>query len=270
LKIKPFIRWAGGKQKQLPQIKPYFPAPDTVATYFEPFIGGGTLFLNNEYERSYISDINRHLINTYRKIKTNPIKVSNLLKSAGGKILREDYYQLRDRFNQNKYSYTYQQAATFILLNKSSFNGVFRVNQKGEYNVPFGKETPSLPTTEDLELISQKLDTAQIHAHTFNQILGAVTVDDFVYLDPPYPPISETAFFQHYTKERFHLNEQEKVFLLFQDLTQNNVRVLLSYPDLPIVRQTYNDFNIIALPTYRSIRSKGKVTRINELLISNF
>ncbi|OEY73754.1 DNA adenine methylase [Salegentibacter salarius] len=269
-KIKPFLRWAGGKQKQLKQISPYFPKEDTVNKYFEPFIGGGTLFLNKNFDKSYISDVNKHLINTYEKIKKNPGRIFKGIQLKNGKISEAEYYKIREDFNKNKYSYTYKQASNFILLNKSSFNGVFRVNRKGEYNVPFGKSNPSLPTVNDLLNISKKLETTEIQSHTFERINGMVEEEDLVYLDPPYPPISETAFFQHYTKKRFHLNEQEKVFLLFENLANQNVRTILSYPDLPLIRKTYEDFNIIELSTYRSIRSKGKTTKINELVIRNF
>jgi DNA adenine methylase len=269
-KIKPFLRWAGGKQKQLKQISPYFPKEDTVGTYFEPFIGGGTLFLNKGFEKSYISDVNKHLINTYEKIKKNPERIFKGIQLKDGKISESEYYEIRNDFNKNKYSYSYQQAANFILLNKSSFNGVFRVNKKGEYNVPFGKGNPALPSINELLNISKKLESSAIHSHSFERINGLVECDDLVYLDPPYPPISQTAFFQHYTKKRFHLNEQEKVFLLFESLANENVRTILSYPDLPLIRKTYEDYNIIELSTFRSIRSKGKTTKIKELIIRNY
>ena len=269
-KLKPFLRWAGGKQKQLKQLSPYFPDENTVDTYFEPFLGGGTLFLNKKFEKSYISDVNKHLINTYNKIKINPDRIYKILESYQDRITEKQYYKIRTDFNSNKYSYTYKQAANFILLNKSSFNGVFRVNKKGEYNVPFGKSNPALPTYIELQNIAKKLETARIESHTFEYIQDLAHEDDLVYLDPPYPPISETAFFQHYTKKRFQLNEQEKVLLLFESLSNDNIRCILSYPDLPLIRQTYEDFNIMELPTFRSIRSKGETLRIKELVIRNF
>ncbi|MEB8345872.1 Dam family site-specific DNA-(adenine-N6)-methyltransferase [Flavobacteriaceae bacterium KMM 6898] len=269
-KIKPFLRWAGGKQKQLKQISPYFPNEDTVNTYFEPFIGGGTLFLNKDFKRSYISDVNKHLINTYEKIKKNPERIYKEIQLEDGKISESEYYKIRDEFNKNKYSYTYRQAANFILLNKSSFNGIFRVNKKGEYNVPFGEAKPALPSINDLLNISKKLESSEIQSHTFERINGLANQDDLVYLDPPYPPISQTAFFQHYTKKRFHLNDQEKVFLVFENLANENVRTILSYPDLPLIRKTYEDYNIIELSTFRSVRSKGETTKIKELIIRNF
>ncbi len=270
MEIKPFIRWAGGKQKQFSQLKTYFPDTDEIECYYEPFIGGGTMFLNTLYNQSYISDINRHLINVYEKIKQNPTKVFNHLKPFYKGISSKKYYSLREEYNEKKYSFTYKQAATFIILNKSSFNGVFRVNQKGEYNVPFGKEKPSLPSLESLKIISDKLENTTINCHSFELIRTSINDQDFVYLDPPYPPISDTAFFQHYTKDRFHLNEQEKVFYLFEYLSNRNIMTLISYPDLPIIRETYSDFNIEELPTYRSVRSKGKVQKIKELVIRNY
>ncbi len=269
-KLKPFLRWAGGKQKQLKQLSPYFPQENTVDTYFEPFLGGGTLFLNKNFGKSYISDVNKHLINTYKKIKANPEKIFNHLNSYGGQVTENQYYNVRKDFNNNKYSFTYQQAANFILLNKSSFNGVFRVNKKGEYNVPFGKSNPALPSRDELFKIAEKLKSAQIEAHTFEHLHGLAHEDDLVYLDPPYPPISETAFFQHYTKQRFQLNDQEKVFILFENLSNENVRCVLSYPDLPLIRKTYENYNIIDLPTFRSVKSKGENLKIKELVIRNF
>lgn len=270
MEIKPFIRWAGGKQKQFNQLSRYFPNENAIDCYYEPFVGGGTMFFNTIFNNAYISDINRHLINVYEKIKLNPHKVFNYLKPYLSGITAEEYYYLRDQYNIKKYSFTYKQAATFIILNKSSFNGIYRVNKKGEYNVPFGKTNPSLPSIEELKIISEKLEHTTINYHSFELIQNNVKENDFIYLDPPYPPISETAFFQHYTKERFHLNEQEKVFYLFEFLSNQNIKSIISYPDLPIIRQTYREFNIQELQTYRAIRSKGNVQKIKELVICNF
>jgi len=270
MKIKPFIRWAGGKQNQYSQLLQYFPKEKNVNKYYEPFLGGGTMFLNTKYGDCHISDSNRHLINVYQKIQVNPFKLFNHLETYQNGITEHEYYVLRNEFNSKKYNFTYKNAAIFILLNKSSFNGVYRVNMKGEYNVPFGKTKPSLPSMEQLQLVSDRLQSATIDYHSFEEIHDKVQIDDFVYLDPPYPPISDTSSFQHYTKTRFHLNDQERVFCLFESLSERNVRTVLSYPDLPIIRKTYEEYNINELPTFRSVKSKGKQVKIKELVICNF
>jgi len=167
--VKPFIRWAGGKQNLVKELYKNLPEKIT-GQYFEPFLGAGSLYFFNGFPKSTLSDINPLLISTYKCIKDFPEEISERLEVHRSKISKEYYYKIRDQFNRDIKKENFDQAANFIFLNHSSYNGIFRVNLKGEYNVPFGKLKAAIPTRDHLLKINKKLQTSEILCCSFETI----------------------------------------------------------------------------------------------------
>lgn len=206
--VKPFIRWAGGKQNLVKKLSENLPRTP-FKKYFEPFVGAGSLFLFNDFDNSFISDINPHLINSYSSIKESAEKVFDRLEFHRKKLSEKYYYKLRKEFNLKKEEYDIKQAATFIFLVHTSFNGIFRVNKKGEYNVPFGKPNPALPSKDHLLKIKDKLSNTVIENCMYEDILDTVSPNDFVYFDPPYPPLTELLFSNIIQLTNFRINSKK-------------------------------------------------------------
>ena len=270
MELKPFIRWAGGKQSLIKRIKEYAPSPDKVNTYYEPFLGAGSLFFCTEYKHSVLSDINPDLINCYKQIKKKYEDVSKYLEEYKAKHSKVFYYEIREEYNQNQGENTIEQAARFIYLVQSSFNGIYRVNQNGEYNVPYGKDNPSIPTKEYLKKISKKLKSAIIKCSAYKKALGKVNEGDFVYLDPPYPPLSETSVFQHYTKDRFPPSKQEELATTIDKLRDNNAYILISNAETDLIKNLYSSWTVKKISVRRYVMSTGDTKTVSELLIQNY
>ncbi|MEO7175890.1 MAG: Dam family site-specific DNA-(adenine-N6)-methyltransferase [Saprospiraceae bacterium] len=267
--IKPFIRWAGGKQSLIGEI--YTHVPDNVSgTLFEPFLGGGSFFLNGNFGFAYLSDLNANLINCYNQIKANPSEISARLNSFRIPVSPDLYYKIRIKFNKHTGEESIDQAVRFIFLNKTSFNGIFRVNQSGEYNVPFGKPKPAFPTLEHLTLTSQKLQQAALSFGHYNENKDKVSKGDFIYLDPPYPRLSDTSYFNHYTLDKFDNLEQEKLASYASEMSRKGARILISNADLDVIRDLYNNWNIAECSTYRSVSCKSVKIKVKELIIKNY
>ncbi|MCH8067564.1 MAG: Dam family site-specific DNA-(adenine-N6)-methyltransferase, partial [Nanoarchaeota archaeon] len=192
--LKPFIRWAGGKQFLVNELLKN--VPNNYSNYHEPFLGAGSLYFAKETTTSFISDINGPLINSYQFIRDEPQRLHELLTKMKVKTSKEFYYKTRDKFNQNRKYYDIEQAARFIFLIHSSFNGIYRVNKKGEYNVPFGKPKPVIPELNHILKLSAKLQNAHLTIGFYDENEEHINKDDFVYLDHPYPPLSQTAYFR--------------------------------------------------------------------------
>jgi DNA adenine methylase len=269
VELKPFIRWAGGKQKLINEI---FNAIDFngVQNYFEPFLGGASFFLKGTFSHSFLSDLNPNLINCYQQIKNNPEAVFNGLKEFTIPVIPETYYFIRDLFNQHNGEQTLEQAIRFIFLNRTSFNGIYRVNKSGFYNVPFGKENPAFSSIEHLKSISIKLQNTTIFNDYYDSIENSTQENDLIYLDPPYPKLSETACFNHYTLDKFDHEEQVKLseFALRQSV--KGCKVVMSNADIMEIRDLYANWNIIECSAYRYISCKKEKIKVKELIIKNF
>lgn len=270
--MKPFLRWAGGKQNQINELKSYLPAIQNINKYFEPFLGAGSMFFATNFEICYLSDINKDLINCYEAIKNNPKLIASSLERHRQNFINNDkyYYKVREKFNQNLEQESSIQAARFIFLIHSSFNGIYRVNSKGEYNVPIGKRNPALPTFDQLNLISKKLEGCHLSSCTFSDIEPRVNESDFIYLDPPYPPINGTAYFQHYTVNKFPQTHQEKVRDFAERLNNTGCYVMISNADTEMIRNLYSEWKIAKLEATRFISCKKKRLKVNELIITNY
>lgn len=271
-KYKPIIKWAGGKKQIISYLLDKI--PQTINTYYEPFFGGGYLFFKlyelNIINKAIINDKNKELSISYQEVKSN---VNNLIKELSlydNQIDEKTFLRVRN-IDTNKLSDT-EIAARFIYLNKTCFNGLYRLNSKGKFNTPYGKpNNPIVCNSENLLHASEALQICEITNDDFENVVKSSTNNDFVYFDPPYIPISMTSNFTSYTKDSFNLNDHERLKNIVDDLTDKGVNVLISNSDSPITRHLYKDYNINEVMANRVINSIGnKRGKIKELLISNY
>ena len=270
-KAAPFIRWVGGKSKLIKHLKNYVPSDFCGGNYYyEPFLGAGSLFFHLTPQKAYLSDSNKDLIECYNAIKSDPEIISKHLKQHLENNCKEYYYKMRDEYNSSKPSII--KSALFIYLNKSCFNGIWRVNKKGHFNVPYGyKEPPSLPSNEDLLKISNALSNAELVHKDYKDAVISASKGDFVYFDPPYPPLNGTSYFTHYTKERFNREDHAELALIVKELTKKGCLVMISNADIPYIKSLYKDsFNVYGLEVTRWIRTDGKRYKVGELIITNY
>jgi DNA adenine methylase len=272
MKLKPFIRWAGGKQKIINEILQNIPNPNDVNCYYEPFLGAGSLFFESNYENSVLSDINPQLINSYKQIRDNCRKLSNILTTYEGNFSKDKnfYYSIRDKYNNDKEILNIDQAARFIFLIHTNYNGMYRINKSGNYNVPIGKIKPSLPKFDLLSAISDKLANITLNTGSYTYLENTVVQNDFIYLDPPYPPFDWSKHQRQYTVNHFSNQNHIELSTFANELRNLNCFVMLSYPDIEFVREIYSDWNIIKLNAFRSISCKKERKIIPELIIKNY
>ena len=269
-KPHPFLKWAGGKRQLIPQMKKFF--PKHFLKYIEPFIGGGAVFFYILPEKAILIDINKELINCYKVIKNNVKELIELLKNH--KNERDYYYQIRalDRKPQIYTKLTaVEKASRTIFLNRCCYNGLYRVNSKGQFNVPFGRyKNPNFCDERNLIHVSKMLKNVDIYQGSFEMCLNFADKDDFIYFDPPYHPISETSSFTSYTKENFGKESQIKLFNTFKSLDERGCKLILSNSYDPFVTELYKDYQIIFLNAKRAINSDAtKRGNIKEVLILN-
>lgn len=273
-KCRPFIKWAGGKWQLLPQISKFIPS--YFERYFEPFAGGGAMYfylsgLGANFS-AYLSDLNGELINAYQVLKTSPEKLVAVLRyneEAYRKGGEEYYYKLRGTNSSNKL----EKAARFIALNKTCYNGLYRVNKAGRFNVPFGRyQKPQICDSKNLLNVGKLLRYTNVHLQScdYKKILRYAKKGDFVYFDPPYNPTEFHNSFTSYTKQRFGERKQRQLAKIFKQLHKRKSFILLSNSDTPLVRELYRDYSIIKIRANRSINSDAsKRTNHRELLIGN-
>lgn len=269
---KPFLKWVGGKTALLPEILPRL--PERISTYYEPFLGGGAVFFalasepEKRFKRAMLSDANIDLIDTYYALASN---VEGVIKKLEKHVYEEKhYYEVRSQ-DPEKLS-DESAAARFIYLNKTCFNGLFRVNKKGQFNVPFGRYTnPTICDEESLRSVSSVLRGQNVYLakRDFEEAVSTASRGDAVYYDPPYCPLSDTANFTAYSAGGFGLAEQERLRDCFAQLDSRGVHVLLSNSDTPLVRKLYKGFKIEEVRAPRRVNSKAeKRGEVGEVLIS--
>ena len=266
----PFIKWAGGKRQLLSQIDPYI--PKNFNKYIEPFLGGGALFFYLLPKNAILNDINQDLINTYRIIKEN---VSELIISLKKHKNEEEYfYKIRsvDRNSEefNRWS-DVEKASRTIYLNRCCYNGLYRVNSKGHFNAPFGKyKNPKFCDEENLKAVHKVLKNVKLMNNSFELSFNFAEKDDFIYFDPPYVPLSESANFTSYTKSSFKKEDQIKLFNVFKELDQKGCRLLLSNSYNEFILKLYKNYQINIVSAKRAINSDpDKRGEIKEVLITN-
>lgn len=268
-RAKAFLRWVGGKRLLATRLIPYFPQNLNGTRYHEPFAGAANLYFAVGPQSANLSDSNKHLIACYRQIRDNYKKVATYLRKHERSNSKRYYYRVRDLYNQSRTGPA--QAARFVYLNQTCFNGVFRVNTSGDFNVPYGdKPNPKFPRTEELALISAKLRTVKLFVSDYEAALNKVGKSEFVYLDPPYPPLNGTAYFTHYTTDRFSTDNQGRLAKAVRKLDKRGARFLMTNADLPMIRELYRGFKISELSVTRYVSCKGVRYRVGELVITNY
>lgn len=284
-KIKPFLKWAGGKSKLLSQYQEYL--PKTFDRYFEPFLGGGALFFHLRgrcgidplrTQQWYLSDCNADLVLTYQCVRDQVEELITRLEEHKENHSKEYYYAQRflccaEHSPEGDTTTKLERAARFIYLNKTCFNGLYRVNRKGEFNVPIGNyRNPLICQADLLREVSLALRAVEIKEVDFSYILDyAQTSADFVYYDPPYYPVSKTSSFTSYTNSGFSLQHHLELKYHLVELTRRGVLVLLSNSDCAFTRHLFSDFKIHQVSCPRSINSEStKRGLISEILVSNF
>ena len=265
--MKPFLKWAGGKRKLVGKLASF--VPDQYGSYYEPFVGAGALFFHLQPDKAIINDSNKELMNVYSVVKNDPTDLINKLSEYHDKLDKECYVAIRATDPKNLGSI--ERAARFIYLNKTCFNGLFRVNSKGQFNVPYGNyKSPLLPTAANIMEASRLLEKTTILSMDYLSVCKMPVENDLVYFDPPYDPISKTSNFTAYTKDKFYESDQVALSNQFKLLTDRNVRCILSNNDTPLIRSLYADFNIIEVSSERNIAAnKQNRGRVTELIISN-
>ena len=264
---RPFLKWAGGKSRLISQYQAYF--PQDYKTYYEPFLGGGAIFFYLQPSQAILTDINADLILTYRCVRDHLEELIALLQKHKQGHNSEYYYDVRNCQNGTDL----EKAARFIYLNKTCFNGLYRVNSEGKFNVPVGKyKNPGVCQEEVLKVASVALEKVEIKHANFDEVLNYATgSNDFVYFDPPYYPLSPTSNFTAYSNFCFDENQQIKLRDIFIKLANKGVKVMLSNSDCPFIRDLYSGFNVHTISAARSINSKAQRRgKITEILVTSY
>ncbi len=270
---KPFLQWVGGKREMIEQYKHLI--PNKFKTYHEPFLGGGAMFYYLCPQKAILNDNNKELITTYRGVKNFPeetIKYLNELKKHHSKALFEKIRNLDREMNIFNELNDAEIAARMIYLNQTCFNGLYRVNQKEQFNVPIGSSLNRLisdPNT--IKKASATLQNVELSTSDFAEIVKSAEKDDFVYFDPPYYPISKNSDFTRYTKEKFYTEDQERLKNTIDNLTKQSIKVMLSNSDCHYINELYCNYNIHKVNSSRNLNcKKDKRGKVSELVITNY
>ncbi len=269
---RPFVKWVGGKAQLLPEILRRMPARGSIAVYHEPFVGGGAVFFALQPARSVLSDINSELINTFHVVRDNlEILIRDLREHEHS---AEYFYNIRgaDRSPAFQQWTPVQRASRLIYLNKTCYNGLFRVNSKGHFNTPFGRYTnPNYVDVENLTACSGALKKAEVLLASFDSVVDRARSGDFVYFDPPYAPLSKTAYFTDYDKDGFGDDMQQKLFEVCCALDEKKTRFMLSNSAVPYIKDLYSRFNLEIVHAGRAINSRAeKRGKVEEVLVRNY
>ena len=266
VKAGPFLKWAGGKGRLLAQYQPLF--PESFGRYFEPFVGAGAVFFHLAPGEAHLSDVNPELVNAYSVIRDH---VDALIETlAGYQHDREFYYALR-AVDPETLS-PVERAARIIYLNKTCFNGLYRVNRRGQFNVPFGDyKNPRICDETGLRAAHAALQGVSVTHQGFDAVLAEAKSGDFVYFDPPYHPLSPTASFTSYAADDFGPEDQIRLAAVFRRLDAKGVKIMLSNSDTPFIRDLYEGFHIQQVWAPRAInRDASKRKGVPEVVVTNY
>ncbi|MBO1059431.1 MAG: DNA adenine methylase [Aphanizomenon flos-aquae CP01] len=273
--VKPFVKWAGGKRQLVPTILAnHLPKNYNLQTYYEPFIGGGALLFSLRPKKAVINDSNAELINCYKIIKNSLDELIEDLKNH--KNNEYYYYDIRDwdREKNFKSKTEVQRASRIIFLNKTCYNGLFRVNSQGQFNVPFGKyKNPNILDIAVLKAVNKYLNENQVRIlnSDFQEAVKDAKRGDFIYLDPPYDPVSETASFTGYDVNGFNKQEQRRLKEVFDDLNSRGCHILLSNACTEFIEDLYKDYPHTKISAIRAINCNGKKRgKVDEILVKNY
>ena len=275
LKGKPFVKWAGGKRQIIDKLKMY--APDEFNTYYEPFVGGGALLFELSPKKAVINDYNEELMNVFNCIKdeTKFNKMCNELNHHEANHSEEYYYEIRNK-DRDKTKFKrmpdYKRSARTIYLNKACFNGLYRVNSKNEFNVPFNRKAKvNTYDGQNLGIIHSYLNFSDVTLLNtdFEEAVKDAKKGDFIYFDPPYD--SETSTFNSYTENGFGKEEQVRFARVYKELANKGCYVMLSNHNTTLVKELYKDFNIHVIEAKRNINANGKKRgKVEEVIITNY
>ena len=272
--LQPFTKWTGGKRQLLPVIRELI--PKTYNRYFEPFVGGGALFFDLAPKDAVINDFNAELINCYQQIKDNPQELIEILKVHQEYNSKEYYLDLRsaDRDERIDMMSEVQRAARILYMLRVNFNGLYRVNSKNQFNVPYGRyKNPKIVDEELISAISVYINNnhLEIKVGDFEKAIVDVRTGDFVYFDPPYIPLSETSAFTSYTHEGFSFADQVRLRDAFKRLSDTGAYVMLSNSSSALVEELYKDFNIHYVEATRTNGAKSSSRgKISEIIVTNY
>lgn len=262
---RPILKWAGGKRQLVDRIVDRL--PERIGTYFEPFVGGAAVFFalaeQRRFTRAVLSDTNEELISTYEAIRDDVDGVIKALRRM--RHSEDEYYRIRQQSPRSPV----RRAARMIYLNRTGYNGLYRVNRAGRFNVPFGRyKKPNICDEQRLRAASKALASAKLLVEDFESVVGRVAPGDAVYFDPPYVPLSKTANFAHYQSGGFDLEAHHRLAQLFGRLTENGVNAVLSNSDTPETRRLFGDFEFEVVRARRNINCHaGRRGQIGELLV---
>lgn len=273
-KVVPFVKWAGGKRQLLDRISERM--PQTYNNYYEPFIGGGAVLFELQPENAVINDINSSLINAYRVIASNPqefIAFVQRLDSEMGEDGKEYYYSLREHYNDKlmKEEFDVELAALFVFINKHCFNGLYRVNGKGLFNVPYNNSTKESISVDSIMEVSEYLKKVTIMLGDFEAACSDAREGDFVFFDSPYAPLNPTSF-ESYTKEGFDVESHERLARLFDELTRRGCYCMLTNHNTDFINQLYGNkgYRIDVVDVKRMINSDASKRTGEEVIICNY
>jgi len=274
---KPFVKWAGGKRQLIPEIEKHL--PEKFSSYYEPFLGGGALLFHllskNKNLKGYVSDLNSDLILAYVTIRDNLDGLLKSLQKHSDNYFSDSksyYYLVRETNPKNQI----EKVSRLLFMNRTCFNGLYRVNSKGKFNVPLGRySNPNIVQEENLHSVNQLLNHKKIiiNCQDFSSTVEKVKKGDFVYFDPPYQPVSKTANFTSYTNGNFGLNDLKRLAKVSNELAKKGVNVLLSNSSTKQVRELFSskDWEIFEIQANRAINSdSNNRTGHSELLIKNY
>lgn len=272
--VSPFMKWVGGKRQLMSSIVEYLPKNIRDYNYIEPFIGGGAVFFHLQPKNAIINDFNKELINVYEVIKNDLSELINDLKKHENNA--DYFYQIRslDRIEEFKNLTSVQRASRVIFLNKTCFNGLYRVNNAGEFNAPFGRyKNPNIVNEPTLKAVSKYLNSNNIiiKSGDYADVLAEANERAFVYLDPPYHPISENSNFTGYVQGGWDIFDQIRLREVCDKLNAKGVKFLLSNSSAPIIKDQYHKYIITTVKANRAINSNGADRgEIDEVLIRNY
>ena len=272
--ISPFVKWAGGKRQLLPQIKERM--PEKYNNYFEPFVGGGAVLFELLPSSALINDINKALINAYRQICNVPeafINAVNRLDTEMWEDGKKYYYSLRERFNDKlmKSEYDVELAALFVFINKHCFNGLYRVNGKGLFNVPYNNNRKASVDEKAILNVSKYLQGVTIIDGDFEEACQEAKKGDFVFIDSPYAPLNPTSF-ESYTKEGFDIESHKRLANLYDELTDRGCYCMLTNHNTELINELYGNrgYKIDVVSVKRMINSDASNRVGEEVIICNY
>jgi DNA adenine methylase len=268
----PIVKWVGGKGRLLPQLVPLLPPGVELMRHVEPFVGGGAVFFGLRPRRALLCDVNPALIDTYTAVRDQSEDVIEELRALASDHDDRAYYRVRERYNRGRKLAPAQRAAMFVYLNKTCFNGLHRVNRRGEFNVPAGRyDKPRILNEDALRAASAELSRSDLLCCSFERLLTTAKPGDFVYLDPPYEPVSETASFTAYAQEGFGRQDQMRLRDVYAELDRRGCRLMLSNSDVPFIRDLYARWDIKRIHASRAINSDAtKRGPVPEVVVRNY